>query len=154
MPCVASSFGFTLTISCFFVSCPRHLCLDWHKEKNNISGTLPTELALLTSIEALNLFQNRIRGTMPYLPWTTLRRFDIERNQFRGPLVPGDWRVFPHLQYYRVSHNAFTGTIPVEGLAQSTQLLQFWLASNQLDGTIPSEIGTLQQLGMFSPGKT
>ena len=84
----------------------------------NLVGTLPPELAYLTSLEAIFMNTNSISGTVPVDIFNSL----------------------PTLVDIRLNDNAFTGTIP--DLSYLSTVEKFWFGGSNLTGIIPvSEIG-------------
>ena len=90
--------------------------------KNNLTGTIPTELGDILSLQYLDLDTNKITGSIP---------------KEIGNLV--------NLEYLYLAGNKLTGSIPSE-LSQLSKLLLLYLSDNQLDGAIPVELGSLPLL--------
>jgi hypothetical protein len=85
-------------------------------------GPIPADIALLTNLRVLQLFNNKHTGTIP----TSL-----------GSLVL--------LDTLEINENRLTGTIPTE-LGQVETLFSLSLFGNLLESTIPTELGNLSNL--------
>ncbi|CAB9503467.1 leucine Rich Repeat [Seminavis robusta] len=89
---------------------------------NNLYGTLPTELGLLTSLITLDLSYSWFSGTLP----TELGRLT-------------------RLSNLQLTSNSLTGSIPTE-LGQMTACTSMELNLNRLSGPLPTELGRLTLL--------
>ena len=112
---------------------------------NNLSGTLPAELGSLISLNALDLSENRLSGTLPDLSTLTiLTSLNLGDNQLSGTIP--DWLgSLTALQDLSLRDNRLTGPIPEE-LGDLVALQNLYLDDNQLSGTIPDWLGDLDQL--------
>ena len=111
---------------------------------NNLSGTLPAELGSLISLNALDLSENRLSGTIPDLSsLTSLTTLNFGDNQLSGTIP--DLTALTQLQTLNLRDNRLTGTIPEE-LGDFTQLELLYLDNNQLSGPIPAALGDLSGL--------
>lgn len=88
-----------------------------------LSGTLATEIGLLTHLERLDVFTNDLTGSLPT-----------------------ELGLLTKLTFLGYAQNAHSGTIPTE-VGQLSALENFLLWQNQLTGSIPSEVGLLSDLG-------
>ena len=114
--------------------------------ENNLSGTLPAQLAMLTQLEGLILTDNQLTGTIP-IELSQLRELaslDLNENRLRGAIPPELANLMP-MVYLDLSDNRFSGAIPIE-LGALSQLRTLALSSNNLNGTIPAELGALSSL--------
>jgi len=112
----------------------------------NLTGQLPSFLALLKDLEVLDLSKNSFTGEIPTSIWslTYLRELSLWKNNFTGtisPLVSG----LSKLEELHLDSNNLSGTIPTE-LFSLPNLTMFSAYSNKLKGSIPSEIGKLDKL--------
>jgi Leucine-rich repeat (LRR) protein len=89
---------------------------------NNLTGSIPHELSLLTDLETILLKSNSVTGTIPNV------MFGL--------------RQLTHLD---VEDNLFGGTLPTE-IGNTIALEVFIVAKNHLNGTLPSELGMLSDL--------
>ena len=114
--------------------------------ENNLSGTIPSELADLSSLEKLNLDLNELKGQIPAELGilANLEDLYIQNNELGGPL-PGALANLANLRQLVLYGNAITGTIPA-GLGSLSNLTALVLAENEMTGTIPSELGGLSAL--------
>ncbi|CAB9520932.1 LRR receptor-like serine threonine-protein kinase [Seminavis robusta] len=115
--------------------------------ENNIHGTIPSELLQLSKLTLLKLSRNRLTGTIPsdicqFMP--NLEEFRLERNNFQG-LLPPSLSVCTNLKFLEVTDNQLTGSVPAR-LGDLTNLYKLVLAENQFVGNIPSELGMLRQV--------
>jgi hypothetical protein len=92
---------------------------------SNLSGPIPSELALLTQLTSLNLFQNNLIGT-----------------------IPSELGLLTELTYFGASWNALSGTLPSD-LSRLTKLVHLDVSSNGLRGTLPGQLGLLSQLTLL-----
>lgn len=117
-----------------------------NKASNNLAGTIPSEIRALTTLSFFDIFDNNVGGTIPAsiseLPQLVL--FDVEDNNLIGQAFV-DVSGLSSLISYRVSFNALTGTIPIETI--SPNLVELWVAGNQITGVLPPAIGSLTNLG-------
>ncbi|CAB9512511.1 LRR receptor-like serine threonine-protein kinase [Seminavis robusta] len=113
-----------------------------------LTGTLPTEVGLLTKLTLLNLQGGRLRGTIP----TTLGKLSdmtwlfLDRNTFTGE-IPTELGLLANLTILELSENRLNG-IPSE-LGMLTNLYSLRLLDCRLAGPIPSEIGQMSRLSQL-----
>ncbi|KAK3281766.1 hypothetical protein CYMTET_10457 [Cymbomonas tetramitiformis] len=94
-------------------------CTSLYLNHNSLTGTVPTELGLLSSAEELSLAYNSLTGT-----------------------VPTELGLLSSATVLYLHENRLTGTVPTElGLLSSAQDL--FLDHNRLTGTVPTELGLL-----------
>ncbi len=120
---------------------------------NNLSGTIPTELGDLTSLQTLSLYSNSLSGTIPTElgDLTSLQTLSLYSNSLSGT-IPTELGDLTSLQTLSLYSNSLSGTIPTE-LGDLTSLQTLSLYSNSLSGTIPTELGdltSLQTLSLYS----
>ncbi len=89
---------------------------------NRLSGSIPTELGALTSLNYLNLAGNYLSGQLP-----------VELGRLSG------------LKQLNISRSELVGTIPSE-LSGLENVVSLELSANYLEGPIPPELGELPKL--------
>ena len=97
--------------------------------RNDLSGTIPSELGNLAKLETLNLAGNR---------------------SLNGE-IPPELGHLAHLRSLRLNHNDLHGAIPAE-LGRLLNLETLFLSYNDLDGAIPDELGNLGRLRNLNLG--
>lgn len=130
-----------------------------------LSGTMPTELALLTSLRRLEITCNRLSGTLPDLDSKYLRTLSVTRSRLSGTIPTlsvgvcerkesGDAIVTRrpygnsecHFETSLVLRaNSISGTLPAR-ILPSVGVGLFDISHNRLSGTIPSQLGQLHRL--------
>ena len=117
-----------------------------HIAANNLSGSVPLELASLSQLQTLNLTSNALSGTIPpeLGALVHLSSIDLSFNNLLGE-IPPELGKLNDLSELDLSYNNLTGTIPAE-LGNLRHLKSLTLSGNQLVGSIPSEIGNLTSL--------
>ncbi|MCY4673596.1 MAG: T9SS type A sorting domain-containing protein [Bacteroidetes bacterium] len=96
---------------------------------NNLTGTLPGDLAFLQELQSLRIDNSG--------PGVRLRKLTGQI-----PTTLGD---LEYLEVLTLGNNAFTGTIPAE-LGNLPNLRELSLEANELEGPIPERLGQLLQL--------
>ena len=118
--------------------------------RNNLQGSLPAELSLLTSLQVMDLELNSIDSNLPSELGllTNLKTFVIRSNDVSGG-IPSELGVLSNtLVDLQLDTNALTGFIPEE-LSLLTNLVNLTLDDNQLTGSIPTQLGALTNLENF-----
>ena len=107
--------------------------LDW----TTITGTVPSELGLLTRLTFLQIAATAVTGTIPseLNNLKNLEIFSFIFSQLSGPLP--DLLTMDHsIQRLSFGFNNFSGTIPP--LHPNSPLIDFALTDNPVTGTLPS----------------
>ena len=115
-------------------------------EKNDLMGSLPTELGLLSEITQLSFDDNMLTGVVPteIFGFPNMIEFNLKANSFVGG-IPTEVGSMTLLQKLELHQNEFTGPIPSE--ISNLSALEFMdLSQNQLNGPIPEQIGNLSNL--------
>ena len=118
--------------------------------RNQLTGTMPTELSSLSNLQALNLRGNQISGMIPPLlkDLHSLQDLDLGSNWLSGDIPPelGD---LANLTSLNLGTNQLNGEIPAE-LSNLGNLTYLYLDNNRLSDGIPSELGRLSNLRELS----
>ena len=111
-----------------------------------LSGSLPSELGLLTSLSYLSLRGNQISSTLPteLQNWSLLRTLNLSLNKLRGT-IPSAIGGLSQLSEIFLGSNDLSGSLPSE-IGQATNLFRISTGDNSLEGDVPAEIGQLTGL--------
>ena len=115
----------------------EYLSLEWLTSN---TGSLPTELGSLEKLYHLNLDDNYLTGNIPSEigALSSLTFLSLDDNTLAGS-IPSELGRLSSLTSLILSSNSLSGSIPSE-LALLTSLASFDLSSNGLQGSVPSEI--------------
>ena len=142
---------------------------------NNLTGSLPAELGLLTALRSLRLLDNALTGRVPAalgrlsgltvlglsfngltggIPrelgnLTALTRLDLASNRDLGGSIPHELGALAELTDLLLNVTGLTGRIPSE-LGDLSQLRTLTLYGNFLTGRIPRELGNLSRLRILA----
>ena len=113
---------------------------------NNLNGTLPIELGLLSELNVFNIDENNLEEHIPSEigNMTNLDTLWMNQNQFSGEIPPEIGNLI-NLKSLDLAINNLTGSIPVE-IGNLTKMFELYLEGNNLNGEIPSEVANLQRL--------
>ena len=117
-----------------------------------LRGTLPTELGYLTLLEVFVVQNNDLSGIVPSEVgnWKKLKEIDLSQNGFRGDL-PTQIGSLSDLKVFDVSNNKFSGSLPSE-LGQLKKCEKVFFEGNDLDSFLPIEIGDLKEVKTLKGG--
>jgi len=158
---------FSLGIVCNKNDEPQQIMIP----SNNLIGTIPTEIGLLTSLIILGFPSNKLSGILPSQMenLSNLKGLIFYTNELSGP-IPSWLGSLSNLEWLSMPNNKFSGSIPEEiGSLSRLKLLNFqinfnivgiipdtlqkltsleliYLSYNNLEGSIPSWIGDLANL--------
>ena len=113
---------------------------------NNLKGTLPADLANITSIQRVKLYLNKLHGPLPpeWSAMTQLYELHLFFNSLNGSLPP-EWSKMTQIRVLYLNGNGIDGTLPpVWGAMPKLERLE--LAGNQISGSLPPEWGKLTQI--------
>lgn len=125
--------------------------IDIDLRSNNLKGSLPLELVLLSkTLRHIRVNGNELEGGVrPELhALTQLERLHVHWNSIQGT-VPSELGKLTALRSLRMGRNSFKGTIPWQ-LSNITNLESLDLSKNDLTGGIPFLIGDLTSLSKYS----
>ena len=107
---------------------------------NNLRGTLPWELALLTNLQFMIFDQNGLTGSIParIIELTNLDFLSLSYNGLTGS-IPAEITELTRLEYFLAVRNALTGPLPSTFSPVTTDVN---LEENLLTGSIPESWGT------------
>ncbi|XP_042383899.1 leucine-rich repeat receptor-like serine/threonine-protein kinase BAM1 [Zingiber officinale] len=113
---------------------------------NLLSGSIPTSISNLSSIQTLLLGSNQLSGPIPgdVGELRHMTKLDLSRNALSG-LVPPEIGACTQLIYLDLSQNNLSGTIPGE-ISGISVLNYLNLSHNHLSDTIPRSISGLRSL--------
>lgn len=116
---------------------------------NNLSGSIPPELASLSSLQELSLSNNGLSGRIPPQlgNLSSLVELFLHSNQLSGPVPPELGRLSA-LEQLLLSGNELSGRIPPE-LGSLSSLQRLGLSSNDLIGPIPTELTNLPLVDLY-----
>ncbi|XP_021865601.2 probable inactive receptor kinase At5g58300 [Spinacia oleracea] len=103
---------------------------------NLLSGSLPSDLLSLPSLQYVYLQKNNISGKIPSSLSPQLITLDLAFNSLEGE-IPSSVQNLTHLDKFYLQNNALTGSIP----KLNTQNLKYLnLSNNHLNGSIPLKL--------------
>ncbi|KAK7259464.1 hypothetical protein RIF29_25072 [Crotalaria pallida] len=111
---------------------------------NSLTGYLPSELGLLTSLKRLSLPYNNFSNSIPsnLFNATTLVVLDLSHNSLSGS-IPSQIRSLRFLRHVDLSSNALTGSLP-DSLSHLAALVgTLNLSFNRFSGGVPAALGRL-----------
>lgn len=115
-------------------------------QNNNLTGSLPAQLADLSRLTELNVRDNQLSGALPagIGSLSSLIILDLSNNQFSGGLPAGLFNLTA-LRFLYLDHNQFGGFLS-DGFGSLTNLDKLWLNDNYFLGFPPSAFTNLTQL--------
>eukprot|EP00698_Gefionella_okellyi_P001098 TRINITY_DN1097_c0_g1_i1.p1 TRINITY_DN1097_c0_g1~~TRINITY_DN1097_c0_g1_i1.p1 ORF type:complete len:2798 (+),score=590.51 TRINITY_DN1097_c0_g1_i1:689-9082(+) len=120
--------------------------LDLHNCK--LSGSVPTELSLMTNLGVLSMYGNSMTGSLSFLPTgTRISMINVGQNRFSGTFPPV-WG--PNIINFYIHVCSITGSMP-QGFTDMTKVVNFDVQQNQLTGTLvigPSWHSVLQSFAV------
>ncbi|KAJ8765684.1 hypothetical protein K2173_014806 [Erythroxylum novogranatense] len=116
--------------------------------ENHLTGSIPNSIGKLKNLNGLYLNGNELSGSIPSTLWnvTSLNEVFLNRNKLQGsiPTSLGDFR---HLVELTLSENKLSGPIPKAVFGISSLTVYLDLSDNEFEGSLPSEVGQLEMLG-------
>ncbi|KAG8090015.1 hypothetical protein GUJ93_ZPchr0011g28111 [Zizania palustris] len=119
-------------------------------DANSFTGTLPSSLGRLQSLKLFSAPKNKISGPIPLAigNLTELYSLELQANAFSGS-IPSMVANLTELSILNLGSNNFTGPIPRGLFSILTLSKKLDLSDNNLEGSIPQEIGNLKNLVEF-----
>jgi hypothetical protein len=113
------------------------------------AGELPVEWAALVNLRILNVGGNKLQGSLPaaYSSLTSLQELQLFENRFSGPL-PKEWSALAQMQEFNVYDNALSGSLPASYKAL-TNLKSVTISKNMFAGSVPIQWGKWKRLETF-----
>lgn len=113
---------------------------------NGMDGTLPEELYLLTTLQAISLRNNQLQGTLSSRVGQLSRLFvlDVSNNDMSGS-IPTEVGLLHNITGLFLFYNEMAGHLPSE-IGELSALMYLIIDSMRLSGTLPTELGALQEL--------
>ena len=121
-------------------------------DRNNLEGSMPTELGSLASLTRLELWQNNLTGPIPpeLGNLTSLEWLRLVNNELTGS-IPPELSNLTSLTSFDLGGNELTGSIPA-WLGNLTSLERLDLLANNLTGPVPPELSNLKSLTSLDLG--
>ena len=132
-------------ITCNFDACVTEI----EFEDNNLVGTIPTEMGLLTDLVVLGMEQGVLQGSVPSElgELTDLNFLDLDFNFLSGTLPTELWQL-TELRTLDLDNNLISGGI--DGIGALTQLEFVQMHINFFSGTVPDGLGNALNLATFN----
>ncbi|CAH9137914.1 unnamed protein product [Cuscuta epithymum] len=117
---------------------------------NQFAGKIPSWFSLFPKLQVLSLAGNNFSGLVPQealFNISGLKVLDLSKNGLKGIIQGAEMcRGLRRLRSLDLSSNGFHGPIPLSNGSDCTQLIRVYLDQNNFVGSIPKEIGRLQNL--------
>ncbi|XP_031395546.1 probable leucine-rich repeat receptor-like protein kinase At5g49770 [Punica granatum] len=113
------------------------------------SGTIPNELGKLTELTFLALNSNKLTGRIPPSLGSLFKLYwlDLADNQLTGPIpVSPGLDQLKLAKHFHLNKNQLTGPISEKLFGPDMILIHVLFDGNQLNGTIPTSLGSVQTL--------
>ena len=116
----------------------------------NLYGTLPSELGDLNTLKFLQLVGNMLTGTIPktFEKLTSLEVISFYNNMLSGTIPFEFTQSGYNWEIVDFARNNFLGTIPE--FVTKSPIERIYVEENQLEGTLPSSLYTLNALQFLS----
>ncbi|XP_031122857.1 probable LRR receptor-like serine/threonine-protein kinase At3g47570 isoform X2 [Ipomoea triloba] len=111
---------------------------------NELQGTIPISFEKLKYLLELDLSRNKLQGNFPKVILTSLVHLDLSHNHFTGPL-PVEIGGFKNLVSLNLSNNMFLGKLP-STMGALSSLIELNIDHNIFHGFIPPSFSSLKSL--------
>lgn len=103
--------------------------------KNNLHGSLPRDIGLLTHLSYFDVSQNEIRGLLPSTIslLSKLTHLDVGNN-YLEELLPSNIQKFTNLDTLKVNNNTFEGVIPMTYIVGLPSIKEIDMSDNAFSG--------------------
>ena len=117
---------------------------------NELTGRLPPELGKLTKVRDLLLSSNKLEGPIPpeLGGMVSVDTMYLSKNQLSGP-IPATFGNLAGLEHLALFENQLSGPLPAE-FGMLKKLKTIWLTDNQIEGPLPPELGDMTALEALS----
>ncbi|PIN01672.1 hypothetical protein CDL12_25818 [Handroanthus impetiginosus] len=115
--------------------------------RNNLDGTIPSSICNLSSLNILQLSENRLQGRIPQCLGnfsTSLSVLGLNGNQLYGP-IPTAFADGNELEYLNLNGNKLQGPLP-KSLRKCRRLQVLDIGNNEIQDSFPLWIKSLQKL--------
>ena len=104
---------------------------------NQLTGSLPTQIGLMSSVEQVSLYNNKLVGQIPteIRNWKNIQGLFIDSNKLSGTL-PDVFHNLTQLKWLYANDNLFTGEIP-SSIWNVDSLDWLRLQNNNMTGSVP-----------------
>ncbi|KDO42039.1 hypothetical protein CISIN_1g001988mg [Citrus sinensis] len=118
---------------------------------NKLSSNIPSSIFTMSTLKVLYLMDNQLSGSLSSFTFNTSSILDIRlsKNKLSGKLPENICNHLRYLKHLFLRENMFYGKIP-SSLSKCKQLQELHLGYNNLSGAIPKEIGNLTVLQRIS----
>ena len=112
-----------------------------------MTGVIPNEYGYLTRLQSLRLQGKGVSGGIPanFSRLKALTDLELSRNSLSGTIAPQLFKSLTNLEVLDLGNNKFSGQISSE-ISYADKLTELSLEDNNLRGTIPSQIANLGKL--------
>jgi len=114
-------------------------------QENMLQGTIPSDLASMKNLTKIILKKNKLKGILPRFESQQLQLLDLSHNQLSGEIPHDLGEDCVLLKYIDLQHNQFVGFLPF-GLEDLPELETISISYNNLTGTLPAYLSGMNNL--------
>lgn len=128
----------------------RHMWLS----ENGLKGSIPPELALLTSLRTVDLTSNDFSGTLPVEMVTQLSQLEVLFLYSEGltGTLPTEIGLMSSLLHMELLATSLSGSLPSELGLLSSSLEVLVIDNSLISGRLPTQVGLLSKLNVMVLG--